>query len=181
VEIHWVACQDLPEIVRAGAEARVRGIGDGYTDLIDVRFVARKTGHHRLGNQEMRITAQLRGREIVAARTCDELGRALDEALDVFEREVRKLRDRRDSRQQQQAEAEPAELGIVDRLVPHDDHGFILTDGGERIYFHRNAVKHGLAFETLAEGDRVALNLEAGDEGLQATVVYPAPADAPRP
>lgn len=180
MEIHWVGCQDLPEVVRGGAESRVRKLAEGYTDLIDVRFVAHKTGHHRLGNQEIRITAQLRGKEIVAARTCDELGRALDEALDVFDREVRKLRDRRDSRQLE-TEPEPPELGIVDRLVPENDHGFILTDGGERVYFHRNAVKHGLAFEALVEGDRVALNLEAGDEGLQATVVYPAPADAPRP
>jgi ribosome-associated translation inhibitor RaiA/cold shock CspA family protein len=180
MEIHWVDCQELREDVRAAAEQRMRALAEGYTDLIDLRFAARTTGHHQLGNQEIRITAQLRGKEIVAARTRDELGRALDEALDVFEREVRKLRDRRRS-QRAEPESEPPELGIIDRIVLENDHGFVLTDGGDRVYFHRNAVKHGLAFEELTEGYRVALNLEAGDEGLQATVVYPAPADAPSP
>lgn len=180
MEIHWVDCQDLREDVREAAEQRVRALAEGHKDLIDVRFTARTTGHHRLGNQEVRVTAQLRGKEIVVARTREEVGRALDEALDVFDREVRKLRRRRLSKRSESA-PEPPELGIVDRIVPENDHGFILTDGGESVYFHRNAVKHGLDFEQLAEGHRVALNLEAGNEGLQATVVYPAPADAPRP
>lgn len=180
MEIHWVDCGDLGESTRGAAEQRLRALGEGHTDLIDVRFAARTTGHHRLGNQEIRITAQLRGKEIVAARTRDELGQALDEALDVFESEVRDLRLRRRARRSE-SEAAPPELGIIDRVAPEGDHGFILTDGGDRVYFHRNAVKHGLDFETLAEGHRVALNLEAGDEGLQATVVYPAPADAPGP
>jgi len=180
MEIHWVDCQELREDVRDAVEQRVRALAEGHTDLIDVRFTARTTGHHRLGNQEIRITAQLLGKEVVAARTRDELGRALDEALDVFDREVRKLRDRRRSGRTE-TEAQPPELGIIDRIVSEGDHGFILTDAGDRVYFHRNAVKHGLDFQRLAEGSRVALNLEAGDEGLQATVVYPAPADAPRP
>jgi cold shock CspA family protein len=62
-----------------------------------------------------------------------------------------------------------------------DDYGFILTDAGEQVYFHRNAVHGGLAFERLAEGDRVGLNFEAGENGLQATVVRPAPPGAPAP
>jgi cold shock CspA family protein/ribosome-associated translation inhibitor RaiA len=180
MEIHWVDCQDLREDIREGAEQRIRALAEGRTDLIDVRFTAHTTGHHRLGNQEIRITAQLRGKEVVAARTRDELGRALDEALDVFEREVRSLRGQRRSHRTE-SEPEPPELGIVDRVVPENDHGFILTDAGDRVYFHRNAVKHGLDFGDLGEGDRVALNLEAGDEGLQATVVYPAPPDLPTP
>lgn len=180
MEIHWVDCQDLREDVRDAAEQRVRSLAEGHTDLIDVRFVARTTGHHQLGNQELRITAQLRGKEVVAARTRDELGRALDEALDVFEREVRRLRERRQSRRKG-SEAEAPELGIVDRLAPEGEHGFILTDDGDSVYFHRNAVKHGLAFDSLVVGERVALNLEAGEEGLQATVVFPAPADASGP
>ncbi len=180
MEIHWVDFDDLRADVKEAIEQRVRSLAEGHQDLIDVRLTARTTGHHRLGNQEARITAQVRGKEIVAARTRDEVGRALDEALDVFEREVRNLRGRRRTKRAESA-PEPPELGIVDRLVPENDHGFILTDGGESVYFHRNAVKHGLHFEQLAEGHRVALNLEAGREGLQATVVYPAPVDAPAP
>jgi cold shock CspA family protein len=180
MEIHWVDFDDLRADIREAIEQRVRSLAEGHQDLIDVRFTARTTGHHRLGNQEVRITAQLRGKEIVAARNRDEVGRALDEALGAFEREVRKLRGRRRTKRTESA-PEPPELGIVDRLVPESDHGFIITDGGESVYFHCNAVKHGLRFEDLEEGQRVALNLEAGLEGLQATVVYPAPVDAPTP
>jgi cold shock CspA family protein len=75
----------------------------------------------------------------------------------------------------------PPHLGIVDRIFPEDGYGFVLTDAGEQVYFHRNAVQGALDFEGLVEGDRVSLNLEAGDEGPQATVVLPAPPDAPAP
>ena len=43
------------------------------------------------------------------------------------------------------------------------------------VYFHRNAVKEGLDFERLQESDRVALNLEQGSDGPQATTVIAPP------
>jgi len=67
----------------------------------------------------------------------------------------------------------------MDRALFDQGYGFILTDAGGRVYFHRNAVHGGLEFEQLEEGQRVGLNIEAGDEGPQATVVLPPPPDAP--
>jgi len=180
VEIHWVDFGGVAERQRTAVEERLRSLAEGYSDLIDVRLTAHTTPHHRHGGQEARITAAMRGKEIIAARTRDDLGLALDEAMDAFERELRELRDRKRQRRNEQ-QAEPPELGIVDRVVPDEDYGFLITDGGERVYFHRNAVKHGLSFEELFEGQRVALNLEGGDEGLQATVVFPAPPDVAAP
>ena len=180
MEIHWVDFGGVDERQRASVEERILALAEGHSDLIDVRLTASTTPHHRQGAQEVRIVAEARGKEIVAARTRDELGLALDEAIDAFEREVRKLRDVR-LKQRHERPPEPPELGIVDRVLAEDGYGFILTDAGDRVYFHRNAVKHGLEFESLADGQRVALNFEAGDEGLQATVVYPAPPDAPAP
>jgi cold shock CspA family protein len=49
------------------------------------------------------------------------------------------------------------------------------------VYFHRNALHGGLELERLEEGQRVGLDLEGGDKGLQATYVRPAPPDAPSP
>jgi cold shock CspA family protein len=66
----------------------------------------------------------------------------------------------------------------VDRVFREDGYGFVLTEAGEQVYFHRNAVREPLAFERLREGDPVSLNLEAGDEGPQATVLLPAPPEA---
>ena len=43
------------------------------------------------------------------------------------------------------------------------------------MYFHRNALHGGLDFERLEEGQRVGLDVEGGEKGLQATVVRPPP------
>ncbi len=178
MEIHWYGLGDLSTEERAEAEARLALLAAGHSDLIDVRVTGRKTGHHRHGGQEIHITCQARGREIVATRTRPDLGLALNEALDAFEREVQewreKLRDRRRERP-----PEPPCLGIVDRIFRDEGYGFILTDAGEQVYFHRNAVKEGLDFDRLEEAQRVALDFEMGREGMQATTVVAPPPGTP--
>lgn len=174
MEIHWVGMSELDEPERARIEARLEGLGEGHSDLIDIRITGHRTRHHQHGAQEVRITCQARGREIVAARTRPDIGLALDEALDAFEREVHKLREKRRDLSRAPA-SEPPYLGVVDRIFREEGYGFILTDDGEQVYFHRNAVKEGLEFERLEEADRVALNLEGGREGPQATTVVAPP------
>jgi len=180
MELHWVHAESLSEQERAAAEKRIRELADGRTDLIDVRITVRETAHHRHGGQEVRIVCEARGKEIVAARTRPDAGRALVEALDAFEREVWRMRDRR-TRQRVERPAPPPVLGVVDEIRADDGFGFILTDAGERVYFHSHAVHGGLAFEHLAEGQRVGLNVEGGERGPQATVVVGAPPDEPGP
>lgn len=180
MEIHWVHAGELEPAEREAAEARLRSLAEGHQDLIDVRLVAKTTAHHRHGAQEIRIVCQARGTELVAKRERDELGAALNEALDDFEREVRRMRSRRRDRRTERP-ARPPHLGVVDRVLPERGCGFVLTDAGERVYFHRNAVQGGLRFESLDEGQRVGLNYEGGDEGLQATAILPPPPDAPSP
>jgi cold shock CspA family protein/ribosome-associated translation inhibitor RaiA len=174
MEIHWRHMDELGAEAREAAEARLRELAGDHGDLIDVRISGRTTGHHRHGGQEVRIVCQARGRELVAARAREDLALSFQEALDAFEREVHRMRHKR---QQQRTETPPAppERGVVDRVARDADHGFILTDAGDRVYFHRNAVKHGLDFGTLEEGQRVGLQIEAGEEGLQATVVMELP------
>jgi cold shock CspA family protein/ribosome-associated translation inhibitor RaiA len=174
MEIHWVAPDAFREADRESAEARIRELAEGQSDVIDVRIAARETGHHRRGGHEVRITCEARGREIVAARTRPDPGLALNEAVDAFERELRRLRDRRTARREQRGRpGGPRQLGVIDEV--RDDHGFILTDSGERVYFHRNALRGALDFDRLEEGQRVGLDLEGGEKGLQATFVRPPP------
>ena len=180
MEIHWTHADELRPEQREVVEARLHELAGEHADLIDVRIVVRSSGHHRHGGQEVRITCDARGREIVAARTRDDAGSALDEVVDVFEREVWRMRHRRTQRREARTGQSP-ELGVIDEVIADEGYGFILTDAGERVYFHRNAVKGGLAFESLSEGQRVGLDFEAGDKGLQATVVTPPPPDAPSP
>jgi len=178
MEIHWVNPNVFAEGVRSRVEERILALTDGRSDVIDVRITARQSGHHRHGDQEVRITCDARGKEIVASRTRPDAGLALNEAMDVFEQELGRMRSRRsEPRKGREAHAAPPESGVIDEIRADRDHGFILTDAGERVYFHRNAVRE-LAFERLEEGQRVSLNLEAGDEGLQATVVRPPPPGA---
>jgi cold shock CspA family protein/ribosome-associated translation inhibitor RaiA len=181
MEIHWHHVgTTLRSEERAAIEERLRALAAGHDDLIDIRISGRESGHHRHGEKEVRIVCQARGKELVAARSRPDLGLALHEALDAFEREVHRLRERRRDLGLERP-SEPPLLGIVDRVFRADGYGFLLTDAGDRVYFHRNAVKAGLDFARLEEGDRVALNLEPGREGLQATSVVAPPPGTPSP
>jgi cold shock CspA family protein/ribosome-associated translation inhibitor RaiA len=180
MELHWRHPEAFREVDRAAAEKRVAALADDGTDLVDVRITAQKTEHHRHGGQEVSIVCEARGKRIVASRTRPDAGLALNEALDAFEREVRRLRGRRNGKRAERP-ASPPELGIVDEVRRDDGFGFILTDAGERVYFHRNAVHGGLDFERLETGQRVGLNFEGGRQGPQATVVVAPPPDEPGP
>jgi cold shock CspA family protein/ribosome-associated translation inhibitor RaiA len=180
MEIHWVHAAELSEEEKAEAESRLYELAEGHTDLIDIRLTAREPGHHVHGDREIRIRCEARGKEIVVTRSQPDLGLAFNEALDVFEREVRRMRWRESNRRTQRPSGPPL-LGIVDRIFREDGYGFLLTDAGEQVYFHRNAVHGGLEFDRLVEGDRVGLDLEAGEEGPQATTVVAPPPDAPSP
>lgn len=57
-------------------------------------------------------------------------------------------------------------------LVAEDDHGFLKTEDGREIYFHRNSVANS-GFDKLAVGDRVTFSEALGDEGPQASFVKP--------
>jgi ribosome-associated translation inhibitor RaiA len=95
VEIHWRNMDGVEESERDAAERKIRALADGHSDLIDLRIAAKPNNHHRHGGQEVHITCQARGKEIVATRTGADLGQALHDALDAFVSEVRRLRDRR--------------------------------------------------------------------------------------
>ena len=180
MEIHWRGAQAIGSEQRALVEGRLEALGGEQGDLIDVRIALNDSGHHRHGGKGARIVCQARGREIVATRDAEDLVLALDQAMDVFEREVRRLRDLRQIHREM-APSGPPHLGIVDRVLRQAGYGFVLTDGGERVYFHRNAVHGGLDFDRLDEGQRVALNYEAGNDGLQATTLVPPPPGTPGP
>jgi ribosome-associated translation inhibitor RaiA len=98
VEIHWTNLDGLEEKDRHGAEVRFRKLAASHNDLIDLRITGKKNGHHAHASEEVRIACQARGREIVAARSADQMGRALHDAIEAFEREVWRLRKRRRDR-----------------------------------------------------------------------------------
>ncbi len=180
MQIHWRNPHAIPEEERESAEGRLEELARDHSDLIDLWIDVEESSHHRRGAEAVTLRCQARGAELIAHGHADEAPQALRKALDSFARDVRKLRERRTDRRVERP-APPPHLGVVDRLFPDDGYGFLLTDAGEQIYFHENAVGAGLAFASLEEGQRVALNYEPGEKGPQATFVAPAPADAPAP
>jgi len=170
MQIHWRNAKGLEPRDRENATERLERLARDHTDLIDIWVDFEKNAHHRHGSGKVTIRCQARQAELVAHGNHDEEAIALRNALETFEREVKKMRGRRRDRRVERPAAPPVQ-GVVDRIVADEDHGFVITDAGERVYFHANAVGGGLEFESLAEGQSVALNFEAGEKGLQATVV----------
>jgi cold shock CspA family protein/ribosome-associated translation inhibitor RaiA len=180
VQIHWRTPHAVSERERAAAEEQLLELARDHSDLIDVWIDIEESTHHRHGGDEVRIRAQARGAELLAQREADEAGIALREALEAFVREVREMRDRRAGRRVERPPS-PPHLGLVDRVFRDRGFGFLLTDAGEQVYFHRNALQGDLDFDRLEEGQRVALNYEPGEKGPQATFVSSPPPDAPTP
>jgi cold shock CspA family protein/ribosome-associated translation inhibitor RaiA len=165
---------------REAAEARLRQLAGRRSDILEIHVVGSGTEHHRHGGREVRIHCQARGVEVVAHRERDDLQLALRDALQAFGHELGRLRGWRTERRVETL-AQPPHLGLIDRLFRDEDYGFVLTDAGQQVYFHRNAVSGGLDFDRLVEGQRVGLNIEQGREGLQATVITDVPPDTPSP
>ncbi len=174
MEIHWRNPRQVDPAEREAAEAKLRALAAGHTDLIDLWIDLPDEPHHRKGNEHATVRAQLRRAELVARGEDIDSSLALRRALERFEQELRKLRARR-ADTTPDAGSSPPLRGVVDTIDPERDHGFLISDSGDRVYFHRNAVRGGLELDTLREGDSVAFNIEAGDEGAQATVVLPSP------
>ena len=180
MEIHWDDLGEIGEAVRTEAEARLRRLVAQHDDVLSVRIAGQSSRHHRQGGREVHITARAKGRELAASRSGADLGAALHDALDAFARELRHLRARHSPRQPQHAVG-PALLGLIDRVNHAEGYGFALTDDGTSVYFHRNALSGGLEFDRLQVGQLIALNIEGGAEGPQATVVAPAAPGTPSP
>jgi hypothetical protein len=117
-----------PRAQRTRAFGR-RKLAEHHRDLIDITIdVERATPHHRQGKRSVEPRCQPRGASLVATAQADELGLALR----TFRREVETLRERRrDARAERHAA--PPLRGVIDRVVRGEDHGFLITDAGERV------------------------------------------------
>ena len=98
MEIHWSGMGSFGEAERRAVESRPRWLEEGHRDLVDLRITGHESRHHRHGDREVRIACQARGEELVVGRNAAELEIAVREALDAFERSVRRMRDKRRDR-----------------------------------------------------------------------------------
>jgi len=97
---------------------------------------------------------------------------AIGEAFRIAEDQLSELKRKLDDRSQGKVsrETENQMLGQVANIDPSGTFGFILTNTGGRLYFHRNSMLIG-AFDDLRRGDEVYYVEEMGDTGPTASKV----------
>jgi len=132
--------------------------------------------HHRQGNlYHIRIELVVPEREIVVRREPSEhhahedLHVAIRDAFDAAQRQIQD--HARAMRGDVKTHTVPT-IGQIVRLFP--DYGFLVSDTGDEIYLHRNAVI-GRGFDQLREGDKVryVVHEGEGEQGPQASTVIP--------
>jgi cold shock CspA family protein len=119
----------------------------------------------------------LRGRDLAVSREPSKAKEkyahpdAWTSVRDAFEAAERQLQVyKRANRQDRTAPTAHAMAGQVTLIEPGADYGFILTNTGSQLYFHRDSVTDG-DFDKLKVGDPVHYVEEEGDAGPTATKV----------
>ncbi len=146
----------------------------GYDDLTHGRVTLTKNPHHKKSSNvaEALTVVSLPGRHTFTARKENKtFEEALRQAFDAVATELRKFRGKRAKKEVRTAPVPPLR-GVICKLFPKEQYGFILKEGGSEVYFHKNALQ-GLAFRDLEDGTEVMFNIEEGRKGPQATVVCP--------
>ena len=93
---------------------------------------------------------------------------SLRDAFRAAERQLESYKGRQ--REDTTAPSGSALAGQVALIQPGEDHGFILTNTGTQLYFHRDSVTNG-NFEELKPGVMVHYVEEEGDAGPVATKI----------
>ena len=164
------------------------------TQLIGCRvMVELPHRHHRKGSQfHVRVDVTVPNGEIVVKRVSS----ASSRARQLGENEIRKQREvnvpHKDLRQtindafkavgrrlQDYARRHRGDIkshatlpeGRVNKILPQAGYGFLTSDDGREIYFHKNSVL-GRAFPRLKVGTTVRFAEEQGERGPQASTVH---------
>lgn len=131
--------------------------------------------HHHHGNlYHIRIDITTPQKELVVSREHHDKHAHEDVYVairDAFNAAERQLKDYTDIIRGNVKKHNHQITGQVVRLVPEEDHGFILADDGHELYFHRNSV-NGNNFDALEVGSVVRFIEEEADPGPQASAVY---------
>ena len=152
-------------------EARVREKVERLEKLSDRLSHCRVTieaphKHHRKGNTyRVRILLSMPQGQVAVSRDPGDAHAHEDIYVairDAFHAAERQLKERRQKQRGDVKTHESPLQGRVGRLFPTEEHGFIVTNDGREIYFHRNAVVDG-SLDDLKEGQTVELTIFHGD------------------
>lgn len=124
--------------------------------------------HHLAGDNEVQVVLSVPGRTLTVRKSAAQIPDALRAALAAAERELRTYHQ---GRRRFVKQPGPRPVGTVIRLFKTRGYGFILTEAGREIYFHKNSLD-GFPFEQLEKGMQVAFEVEEGEKGSQASRVF---------
>jgi cold shock CspA family protein/ribosome-associated translation inhibitor RaiA len=169
---------DPSAVVEAKVRERAENLEKYFPRILSCRVMieAPQRRRHKGKLYHVRVELGVPGRKLVVARypkekhAHEDIHVAVRDAFDAARRRLEDYVRRVDVRVK--AHATPAH-GVVVRLFPEDDYGFIATPDGDELYFHRNSVVG--AFERLKVGSRVrfAVAAQEGIKGPQASSVHP--------
>jgi cold shock CspA family protein/ribosome-associated translation inhibitor RaiA len=183
IVFHNVAPSDA---IKAEINKRVAKLEKLYGRFIACRVVVDAPHQqHRTGNvYEVHIEMVLPGRTLVVNREPHHTkeGHARRDLLtplrDAFKAAEAQLRGFAKERQGEvKAHAMPV-VGKITELRPDQDFGYLTTNEGALLYFHRNSVMNG-GFDELAIGESVQFVEAMGDTGPTANKVWPAESRRP--
>jgi cold shock CspA family protein/ribosome-associated translation inhibitor RaiA len=170
---------DSSPTVEADIRSRVEKLETRYGRLIGCRVSVEKLHNsHRTGNVfDVHIVMSVPGRDLVVSREPHKVKQKYVDpdvrtsVRDAFEAAEKQLDAfKRSRREDTTAPSAHAMAGQVTLIEPGTDHGFILTNIGTQLYFHRDSVTDA-RFEDLKVGDMVHYVEEEGDAGPTATKV----------
>jgi cold shock CspA family protein len=181
--------KEIEEWIRAGA-AKLETL---YSQLMGCRVAVEiPHRHHRKGSPyHIRIDLTVPGGEIVVKRepSLNAQTRQLGEREikkhaevkiphkdlriainDAFKAAGRRLQDYARRQRGDIKSHAPLPEARVSKILPHEGYGFLTSDDGREIYFHKNSVL-GQAFPSLRVGTTVSFVEEPGEKGPQASTV----------
>src|SRR5215216_555375 len=179
-----IAFHNIPSIPWAEEEIRARV---GKLEKIYDRLVACRVRVDQRANNSsrnippvVRIEMGVPGKDLVVSHEPDylqhkfqspDLHNAINEAFRIAEDQLSEYKRQLQDRGTEPFHAvETQALGQVADIDPGGDFGFILTNTGGMLYFHRNSVLSG-DFAALRRGDAVYYVEELGDTGPTASKV----------
>jgi cold shock CspA family protein len=177
LQISWERMEPS-DFVRGRIEREVADLERTFGRITSCRVSIEGPGHrHKQGGlYSVRVHLELPGDAELAASRNPPQAQAHEDAYvavrDAFQALRRQLRERVRERRDEVRQPDTQPHGVIVRLLPEKDCGFIRTDEGREIYFHRNAVLND-AFDRLRVGAEVHYSEEEGESGPQASTVRP--------
>jgi len=131
----------------------------------NLRVAIEGTTHHKEGGYEIRLIASVPNDTVVVKRKGEKVRGLLGDAFDTLGYQLKELqRKRRQTNKVQEGAISGAGEGVIKKLFPHEEYGFIATADGREIYFHENALKEA-SLDDVNEGDLVNFGEGEGDKG----------------